>query len=71
MTAQPSPPVDTPVSARHVESSPAPVTARPSLRRRLGEPPRGPLLMGLAASVLMVLGGFGAGGVLVRDPLLT
>lgn len=42
-----------------------------SLRARLGAPPRGPLLLGLVASVMMVIGAFGAGGVLVRDPLLT
>ena len=40
-------------------------------RDRLGAPPRGPLLQGLLASVMMVVGGYGAGGVLVRDPLLT
>jgi len=40
-------------------------------RARLAEPPVGPLLLGLTASLLMVLGGFGAGGVLVRDPLLS
>jgi alpha-1,6-mannosyltransferase len=40
-------------------------------RSRFGRPPRGPLLMGLAATLLMVIGGFGAGGVLVHDPLLT
>ncbi|MFC5993390.1 polyprenol phosphomannose-dependent alpha 1,6 mannosyltransferase MptB [Pseudonocardia hispaniensis] len=37
----------------------------------LGSPPRGPLLLGLGASLLMMIGAFGAGGVLVRDPLLT
>ncbi|WP_308259260.1 polyprenol phosphomannose-dependent alpha 1,6 mannosyltransferase MptB [Pseudonocardia sp. H11422] len=41
------------------------------LRARLGAPPRGPLLLGLCASLLMVVGAFGAGGILVRDPLLT
>ncbi len=40
-------------------------------RSRFGCPPRGPLLMGLAATLLMVIGGFGAGGVLVHDPLLS
>ncbi|GAA3077607.1 polyprenol phosphomannose-dependent alpha 1,6 mannosyltransferase MptB [Pseudonocardia yunnanensis] len=40
-------------------------------RARLGNPPRRPLLLGLAGSVMMVIGGYGAGGVLVRDPLLT
>ncbi len=43
----------------------------PSWRAWFGDPPRGPLLLGLAASLMMVLGGFGAGGVLVRDPLLS
>jgi alpha-1,6-mannosyltransferase len=42
-----------------------------SRRGWFGAPPRGPLLIGLTASLLMVVGGFGAGGVLVRDPLLT
>lgn len=56
---------------------PGPVTRMPeqagtsTWRRRMGDPSRGPLLLGVAASVLMVVGGFGAGGVLVRDPLLT
>jgi alpha-1,6-mannosyltransferase len=45
--------------------------ARRSWRDRLGRPARGPLLMGLAASLMLVIGGFGAGGVLVHDPLLT
>lgn len=40
-------------------------------RHRLGCPPRGPLLLGLLASLMLVVGGFGAGGVLVRDPLLS
>src|SRR5690348_16655741 len=43
-------------------------TGRPG---RFGNPPRGPLLTGLAGSLLMVIGGFGAGGVLIRDPVLT
>ena len=45
--------------------------ARRSWRGRFGSPPRGPLLMGLAAAVMLVIGGFGAGGVLVRDPVLS
>jgi alpha-1,6-mannosyltransferase len=45
--------------------------ARSSWRVRLGHPPRRPLLMGLAASLMLVIGGFGAGGVLVRDPVLS
>jgi alpha-1,6-mannosyltransferase len=40
-------------------------------RTRMGNPPWRPLLLGLAASLMLVVGGFGAGGVLVRDPLLT
>jgi alpha-1,6-mannosyltransferase len=46
-------------------------TAPRSWRDRFGRPARGPLLMGLAASLMLVIGGFGAGGVLVHDPLLT
>jgi len=38
---------------------------------RLGRPSRGPLLLGLVASLMMLLGSFGAGGVLLRDPILT
>lgn len=49
---------------------PAPAD-RPQNRPRFGNPPRGPLLLGLAASLLLVIGGFGAGGVLVHDPILT
>src|SRR4051794_4246274 len=40
-------------------------------RSRFGNPPRGPLLTGLVGALLMVVGGFGAGGILVRDPVLT
>lgn len=47
------------------------VPVGPSRYARLGSPPRGPLLLGLLASVMLLVGGFGAGGVLVRDPLLT
>jgi alpha-1,6-mannosyltransferase len=46
-------------------------TPRRSWGARLGAPPRGPLLLGLTASLMMVIGGFGAGAVLVRDPLLS
>ena len=38
---------------------------------RLGRPSRRPLLLGLGASLMMLVGSFGAGGVLVRDPILT
>jgi alpha-1,6-mannosyltransferase len=84
MTAQPSSPVDEPASPAPVAPPRAavpppeppwvvragPVRAR-SPWGRFGTPPRGPLLMGLAASALLVLGGLGAGGVLVRDPVLS
>ncbi len=40
-------------------------------RRRLGRPPRRPLLQGLLGAVMLLIGGFGAGGVLIRDPLMT
>jgi alpha-1,6-mannosyltransferase len=83
MTAQPSPPVDEPATPARVATPPArarssgsgtsaPVMAAP--RRagtRFGAPPRGPLLIGLVAALLMVVGGFGAGGILIRDPVLT
>jgi alpha-1,6-mannosyltransferase len=61
-------PAQADAAERSVARAPA---AQPSWRARLGDPPRGPLLLGLSASLLMVLGGFGAGGVLVRDPLLS
>ena len=38
---------------------------------RFGNPPRRPLLIGLLGSLMLPVGGFGAGGVLVRDPLMT
>lgn len=59
----PSPPVDEPASPT--------VDAARSWRDRLGRPSRGPLLLGLVASVMMVLGSFGAGGVLLHDPILS
>ncbi len=74
MTAQPSSPVDRsdqPDRAPVVAAVPAPVETRVTLRDRLGRPPRGILLLGFTGAVLMALGGYGAGGVLVRDPLLT
>jgi alpha-1,6-mannosyltransferase len=45
--------------------------AAPARASRFGNPPRRPLLQGLLASLMLLLGGFGAGGVLVRDPLMT
>ena len=74
MTAQPSSPVDRSEPsdrASLVAPAPTPVSPRPTLRDRLGHPPRGILLLGLAGALLLAVGGFGAGGVLVRDPLLT
>ncbi|MGZ8749992.1 MAG: polyprenol phosphomannose-dependent alpha 1,6 mannosyltransferase MptB [Pseudonocardia sp.] len=81
MTAQPSPPVDEPATPERVAAPPArvltaaPVEGGPAAparpRSRFGAPPRGPLLTGLVASLLLMIGGFGGGGVLVRDPILT
>ena len=72
MTAQPSSPVDEPATPERVAAPPARVlTAAPVDRRsggararprsRFGAPPRGPLLPGLVASLLMMIGGFGGG----------
>ncbi|GAA2553668.1 polyprenol phosphomannose-dependent alpha 1,6 mannosyltransferase MptB [Pseudonocardia hydrocarbonoxydans] len=72
MTAQPSSPVDRSEPPDRVVAAPAGAPRQaPTWRARLGAPPRGPLLLGLTGSLLMVLGGFGAAGVLVDDPLLT
>ncbi|MDF3051835.1 MAG: hypothetical protein K0R87_3473 [Pseudonocardia sp.] len=80
MTAQPSSPVDEPATSPRVVSPPAESRAStgqtaaartPQRGVRFGNPPRGPLLLGLAASLLMVIGGFGGGGILIRDPILT
>ncbi len=74
---EPPPAVDRPARPAGVAASTAPGRAagrpRPTRtwRTRLGDPPRGPLLLGLSASLLMVVGGFGAGGILVRDPLMS
>ena len=38
---------------------------------RFGNPPRRPLVIGLLGALMLLVGGFGAGGVLVRDPLMT
>lgn len=67
---RPSPPVDGPAIPEPSTPAPEPAPAR-SWRTRFGHPPRRPLLLGLTASVMMLLGSFGAGGVLIRDPLLT
>jgi alpha-1,6-mannosyltransferase len=50
-------------------SEPSPTDAPRTAR--FGNPPRRPLLMGLFASLMLLVGGFGAGGVLVRDPIMT
>ena len=81
MTAQPSPPVDEPATPERVAAPPSRVltaappsdgdTAPARPRSRFGAPPRGPLVTGLVASLLMMIGGFGGGGILVRDPILT
>jgi alpha-1,6-mannosyltransferase len=86
MTAQPSSPVDEPAMSARVAEPPArvltaahdgdePVTDAPPApagpRSRFGAPPRGPLYLGLVASLLMMVGGFGGGGILVRDPVMT
>ncbi len=75
MTAQPSSSVDGSTSPAPVTPTPPRVAPRPPQRAGrgplMGGAPRGPLLLGLAAAVMMVVGAFGAGGVLVRDPLLT
>jgi alpha-1,6-mannosyltransferase len=64
-----------PSGAPAILDVPPPAGAAPAVRRswrdRFGHPPRGPLLLGLTASLMLVIGGFGAGGVLVHDPLLT
>lgn len=67
MTAQTPSPVDEPASPGSV--TPAPTA--PPWHARFGSPPRRTVLLGLTGSLLLVLGGFGAGGVLVRDPVLT
>ncbi|MET0190066.1 MAG: polyprenol phosphomannose-dependent alpha 1,6 mannosyltransferase MptB [Pseudonocardia sediminis] len=83
MTAQPSPPIPRPDAPEPVTSSSppaaggrgstgavAPASPFSDLAQRLGHPPRSILLQGLLASVLMLVGGFGGGGILMRDPIL-
>lgn len=77
MTVQPTSLVGKEASPDQLTSTPTPTVPTAGVwRARPGEPlwgrpPRAPLLLGLTASLLMVLGGFGAGGILVRDPLLS
>jgi alpha-1,6-mannosyltransferase len=47
-----------------------PAPARRGLWQRLGNPARKPLFLGFAGSLVLLLGGLGAGGVLVQDPVL-
>jgi alpha-1,6-mannosyltransferase len=64
-----------PAGAPDILDAPSPVEPGPAARRswrdRLGHPARRPLLMGLAAALMLLIGGFGAGGVLVHDPVLS
>jgi alpha-1,6-mannosyltransferase len=68
--ADPPRPAAAPDVADPAASGPAAAAPR-TWRAWFGAPPRGPLLLGTVASLMMVVGAFGAGGVLVRDPLLT
>lgn len=85
MTAQPSPSLPRPDAPEPVTSPspqpptpgsrvsagvPASLTPWAELAQRLGHPPRAILLQGLLASLLMLVGGFGSGGILMRDPIL-
>lgn len=80
MTAQPSPPLPRPATPEPVTPDPGagPVVPPPATPRpagpgpveRLGSPPRGILLLGLAGTVLMFLGSFGGGGIPMRDPVI-
>jgi alpha-1,6-mannosyltransferase len=53
------------------EAADPPAERRPGLVERMGAPPRKPLFLGLTASLLLLVGGFGGGGILRRDPVLT
>ena len=76
----PSSKVDEPASWQHGRAPSSPLTAGRRAGRhprwtparswhdRFGRPPRGPLLLGLVASLMMLVGGFGAGGVLRPRP---
>lgn len=67
---RPTLPVDEPALPEPATLAPS-VAASPSWRTRLGHPPRRPLLQGFAGSLLLLIGAFGAGGILVRDPILS
>jgi alpha-1,6-mannosyltransferase len=64
-----------PSGAPDILDVPPPVEPGPALQRswwdRFGRPARRPLLLGLSAALMLLIGGFGAGGVLVHDPVLT
>lgn len=68
---RPARPADVAASATAVPAARGRPRPARTWRARLGDPPRGPLLLGLTASLLMVVGGFGAGGILVSDPLMS
>jgi alpha-1,6-mannosyltransferase len=69
-----APLLDSPTGATATLVEPAPVAVAAPVRRGLwwflGSPARKPLLLGLAGSVVLLIGGLGAGGVLEHDPLL-
>jgi alpha-1,6-mannosyltransferase len=64
-----------PSGAPDILDVPPPVEPAPAVRRswrdQLGHPASRPLLLGLTAALMLLIGGFGAGGVLVHDPVLT
>jgi alpha-1,6-mannosyltransferase len=69
-------PVDGDVAPRDVaprDAAPVdvPEGEPPRAAGRFGNPPRLPLLTGFAGALLMLVGAFGAGGILKRDPVLT
>ncbi|WP_226380465.1 polyprenol phosphomannose-dependent alpha 1,6 mannosyltransferase MptB, partial [Pseudonocardia sp. KRD291] len=66
----PSDPRADPRGATTPAARPVPASRWAELTARLGHPPRGILAHGLLASTLMLIGGFGGGGTLMRDPIL-
>ncbi|WP_084211413.1 polyprenol phosphomannose-dependent alpha 1,6 mannosyltransferase MptB [Pseudonocardia acaciae] len=55
---------------RELTATPPSEPAPPGWWPRLGRPARKPLLLGFLGSVVMAVGGLGAGGVLIHDPVL-